>query len=372
MAVANPTWVNHPGFYIKEEMEARGWNQRDLAFILGCPEQSLNTIMTGKRGISPDMAQALGETFDVPAKFFANLQQAYELARANRPDPGVKIRARLAQYPVREMIKRQWIENSDATMLESQLVRFLEVKDSEHIPYMAHAAKKSKYEDRNISPPQIAWLFRVRQIAKSISVPRYSDDRLREALVDLEDLLNAPEEARHVPRIMHECGVRYVIVERLPNSKIDGVCFWFGKSPVIGMSLIRDKIDNFWFVLRHEIEHVLRGHGREAEMIDEGIEDAKNDDLPEEERIANEAAAQFCVPQAKLESFLRRKHPLYYEKDVLALSRVLNRHSGLIVGQMQRRLDDYAYLTRHLAKIRRFVLPGAIADGWGQVVPVSL
>ncbi len=25
-------WILHPGFYIKEEMEAREWMQRDLAF----------------------------------------------------------------------------------------------------------------------------------------------------------------------------------------------------------------------------------------------------------------------------------------------------------------------------------------------------
>ncbi len=28
------------------------------------------------------------------------------------------------------------------------------------------------------------------------------------------------------------------------------------------MSLRFDRIDNFWFVLRHELEHVIQGHGR--------------------------------------------------------------------------------------------------------------
>ena len=63
----------HPGFYLKEEMDARGWIQRDLAFILGVPEQAINVILSAKRGISADMARALGEAFEVPAEFFANL-----------------------------------------------------------------------------------------------------------------------------------------------------------------------------------------------------------------------------------------------------------------------------------------------------------
>src|SRR3990170_1293376 len=150
MAATNAAWIRHPGSYIKEEMEARGWLQRDLAFILGCPEQAVNMILSGKRGISADMAKALGEAFDVPAEFFANLQQAYDLSKARTPDPSVAVRRHMqTTYPVREMIKRGWIEHSDAVMLETQLVRFFGVSHAGDIPYMAHAAKQSSYEERD-------------------------------------------------------------------------------------------------------------------------------------------------------------------------------------------------------------------------------
>ena len=359
----------HPGVYIKEEMDERGWSQRDLAFILGCLEQTINPILNGKRAISPEMAKALGLAFDVPAEFFANLQQAYDLAQARTPDPSVATRRNMqSAYPVREMIKRGWIELADANMLELQLQKFFEDQD---VPYMAHAAKKSSYEERDIPPPQLAWLFRVRQIAKSISVPRYSEKNLRAALSELQQLMYSPEETRHVPRILMEAGVKYVVVEKLPNAKIDGVCFWLDETPVIGMSLQHDRIDNFWFVLRHEIEHVLRNHGKEQEMIDIDLE-AKPISISEEERIANYAASDFCAPTDKLDSFLIRKKPFYYEKDVIAFARLLQRHPGVVVGQIRRRLDRWDFLTRHLVKVRQHVLPGSIADGWGQVIPVSL
>ena len=173
-----------------------------------------------------------------------------------------------------------------------------------------------------------------------------------------------------MPRILAECGVRFVLIERLPHGNIDGVCCWLDtKSPVIGLSLRRDKIDTFWFVLRHEIEHVLRGDGLDDWMIDwdlEGERAGTGDDLPEEERLANRAAAEFCVPGDRLGSFLARKQPFYYERDVVAFAKLLNRHPGLIVGQMQFRLKNYSYLTKYLVKVRSIVLPGAIADGWGQ------
>lgn len=148
-------------------MEERDWNQRDLAFILGCSEQAINPILNGKRGISPEMAKALGEAFDVPAEFFANLQQAYDLAQARKPDPSVAARRQMQTvYPLREMIKRGWIEQTDAPMLTTQLTRFFEVPDENAIPYFEHAAKKSSYEERDVPPSQLAWLYRVRQIAK--------------------------------------------------------------------------------------------------------------------------------------------------------------------------------------------------------------
>jgi HTH-type transcriptional regulator/antitoxin HigA len=373
----NATWVKHPGYYIKEEMDAREWLQRDLAFILGVPEQAVNMILSGKRSISPDMALALADAFDTDRDFFANLQKAFDLAHARTPDPSVAVRGSMqSRYPVREMIKRGWIEPSDTTLLETQLVRFFEVNKAKEIPYLAHAAKKSRYEEREIPPGQLVWLFRVRQIARAVAVPAYSEQALRKAVKQLERLLIAPEEARHVPQILAACGIRFVLVEKLPGAKIDGVCFWLDDtSPVIGMTTKRDTIDNFWFVLRHEIEHVLRQDGKTEEVIDvlegEGAS-ATSTAIPEQERIANAAAADFCAPADKLDLFMIRKRPFYYEKDVIAFARMHHRHPGLVVGQMQKRMDRWNYLTKHLVKIRQCVIPAAITDGWGQVIPVSL
>ena len=209
-----------------------------------------------------------------------------------------------------------------------------------------------------------------------MSVSTYSERKLIDALRQFETLLLAPEEARHVPRLLADCGVRFIVVERLPKANIDGVCFWMAESPVIGMSMQRDKIDNFWFVLRHECEHVLRRDGRTDEVIDftltgEAASETSTS-IPEQERIANAAAANFCVPAAQMISFIERKHPFYSERDMLAFARVQRRHPGIAIGQFQRRTERWDYLTRYLVKMRQFVTPYAITDGWGKTVPLSL
>ena len=74
--------VPHPGEFIQEELDAREWSQRDLAYILDMDEPALNKLIKGRYGISPDMAKALASAFDVDDDFFANLQKAYDIAHA--------------------------------------------------------------------------------------------------------------------------------------------------------------------------------------------------------------------------------------------------------------------------------------------------
>lgn len=368
----------HPGILLAQELEKRGWTQSDLTFVLGCHPKSVNQIVNGKQGVSPAMSKALGKALGLPFDHFAGLQRMFDLSSADDPDDGITLRANMQKnYPIREMMRRGWLKGGDAATLGDQLAKFFEVSDAGDVPYIAHAAKKTSYEEKDIPPVQLAWLFRVRQIAKSITVPKYSEAQLASAVSRLREMLIAPEEARNVPRVLAECGVRFVIVESLPGSKIDGVCFWLDKSsPVIGMSFRFDRIDNFWFVLRHEIEHVLKGHGRRSPegMIDASLEGNRagtGDDVPEEERVANAAAADFCVPKEKMDSFILRKNPFFYEKDVLAFAKLNGVHPGLPVGQIQRRTDRYDYLKKYQTKIRQIVTPGAIVDGWDQPLDLS-
>src|SRR3546814_2905686 len=94
------------------------------------------------------MAKALADAFCVSVDYFANLQKAYDISRAREPDPGVARRAMLqGAFPIREMIRRGWLIDTDADLLEAQLTRFFRKNDLSDVPYMPHAAKKREYDD---------------------------------------------------------------------------------------------------------------------------------------------------------------------------------------------------------------------------------
>ncbi|MER9708694.1 HigA family addiction module antitoxin [Mesorhizobium sp. M0213] len=372
---SNQVTIEPPGTFIKMELEARGWSQRDLAFILGQTEQQLNPLLSGKRGITPDMARLLGDAFNTSPEFFLKLQGRYDLQNAKEPDPAVKTRAGLqAHFPVRDMIRRGWIQDGEASLLQLQMSRFFEAANEDRLGDIAFAAKRTHYD---AAPPhQLAWVFRVRQLARQMEVETFSTEKLRALLPKLRSLMVDPEAVASVPSLLAGCGVRLVVVEVLPNAKIDGVCTWLDDaSPVIGMSTLYDRLDNFWFVLRHEIEHVLQGHGKQSiGMVDHLTGESANDANGEadEETVANTAAADFCVPSAKMSSFYARKHPYFSERDVVGFAALMAVHPAIVVGQLQKRMKRFDYLRKYQVPVRGHLLKEAIADGWGNVAEAQL
>lgn len=74
----------HPGRVLKRELAARSLSVNRLAISLRLPSGRITDIVSGKRGISPETALRLGRYFGKSARFWLNLQTAYELALAER------------------------------------------------------------------------------------------------------------------------------------------------------------------------------------------------------------------------------------------------------------------------------------------------
>lgn len=370
-----------PGQLVKHFLEERGWSQQSLAIVLDIDQTGLNKLITGKRPITAELALLLSEVFDVEAERFLDLQKTYELAQArivSRPDPKRATRATLfGDLPIAEMIKRGWLSTFDVRDTESverELIRFFGVKKLAEIEVLPHAAKRT-HVSVEATPAQLAWIYRVKQLASQMIVGEYTPFAARSAIKQLGSMLDDPSKLASVPKILTDCGIRFVIVESLASAKIDGVCFWLdSQSPVIGMSLRLDRIDNFWFVLRHECEHLVRGHGKHMTMLDAELEGERagiGPNVTNEERVANEAAANFCIPSQDLQAFIKRKSPFISERDLLGFANTYNVHPGIAVGQLQHKTSRYDLFRNHLIKIRSIVTQKAKVDGWGLVAPLE-
>jgi HTH-type transcriptional regulator/antitoxin HigA len=362
-----------PGDYIREELDVRGWTQQDLAEILGRPPQAVNEIISGKRAITPEMAKGLGDAFGTSAQLWLNLEGSHQLARVSRQDRSVARRARLYEIaPLKDMQRRGWIEtSSNVAVLESQVLQFYGINDLDEPIYFQHAAKKSS-DYGCVNPPQLAWLYRARHLAHAVSVSgKFSDRSLDVALDRLSKLKVEPEEARHVPRVLAEAGVRFLVLEHLPQTKIDGVCFWLDKeSPVIVLSLRYDRIDWFWHTLMHELKHVKAREGMDNPTIDTdlvGTDAQPFETKNESERNADLFAVESLVDQKKLNNFISRMGRWFSTAQIAAFAAKVHTHPGIVVGQLQYRGKiKYTHNRGFLVKVRAILTASSLTDGWGE------
>lgn len=77
-------FVIHPGdILLTEFMEPLGLTAYRLAKEIGVPLPRINDVVKGKRSISADTALRLGIFFGLPAQFWLNLQNDYDLRLAS-------------------------------------------------------------------------------------------------------------------------------------------------------------------------------------------------------------------------------------------------------------------------------------------------
>jgi HTH-type transcriptional regulator/antitoxin HigA len=361
------------GQLLSAVLRERGWTKRVLAAVVGLDQTTVGRILNDKKTLDAPTAIAFSEVFGIPAERLLTVQQEYELAKARlttQPDPDRARRAKLlSDLPIAEMISRGWIapvDVRDIAAVEAELNAFFG-----HDMSFAHSARKTDAEDAP-TLVQEAWLSVVRKIAETTPAPRYSPGAVREAIEKLKLLRNSVEGISRVGEILASAGIRFVVVQSPEGAKIDGACFWLNDmSPVIGMTLRHDRLDNFWFVLRHECEHVLRGHGRRSAMIDVDME-AERALVREEERQADDAAADFCVPSEQMDTFMAKKAPYFIERDIVGFAGMLQLHPALVVGQIQHRTRRYDRFRKFLPKIREFIVGKVVTDGWGNAALANL
>jgi antitoxin HigA-1 len=90
MRMKNPP---HPGLSVRHDcIEPFGLTITEAAEILGVTRQTLNNLVNGKAGISPEMAIRLDKAFGGGAETWLRLQMAYDLAQVRQHEAEIKVK----------------------------------------------------------------------------------------------------------------------------------------------------------------------------------------------------------------------------------------------------------------------------------------
>jgi addiction module HigA family antidote len=90
MRMKNPP---HPGLSVRHDcLEPLGLSVTEGAKVLGVTRQAMNNLVSGKAGLSAEMAIRLEKAFGGGAEIWLRMQAAYDLAQAERHAGKIKVR----------------------------------------------------------------------------------------------------------------------------------------------------------------------------------------------------------------------------------------------------------------------------------------
>ncbi|QFY90209.1 ImmA/IrrE family metallo-endopeptidase [Magnetovirga frankeli] len=331
-------------------MDQQGLINNDLVPLIGS-KSKVSEVLNRKRPLSLSMIRKLHAELGIPAEVLLQ-EPGQALPLESEED--------YSKYPIKPMQANGYFTANNLAPAElkdyaEELVTgfFRRVDEPALVARFRHsnnqpeAHKRSK---RDLDPYALkAWCGRVAERAKQQSVGAYRQGAINDQsqfmarLAELSSFDNGPLLAQeHLARY----GIHLIIEPHLPKTYLDGAALLLGNGqPVIGMTLRHDRIDNFWFVLLHELAHVaLHLHDSKDLFVDDL--DSESDDT--QEREADQLALNALLPDALLEASpaWQRLDP----KAVLKLARSRNIHSAIIVGRIQHKKHNYRLFSRSLGR----------------------
>ncbi len=350
-----------PGRILKQELEARGWSQKDLAAILGRPEQMVSEIVNGTKQITPETSLELAQAFGNSPELWLNLETNYrlEIARRGENDDAIARRSQLYDaLPLREMARRGWLclhESADA--LEHE-VRDLLGQAVTAAPVQVARLRASTTREP-LTYAQLAWLRRAEALAQEQATSDWAPEHLEPLVVELLALARRIEDVALVPSLLARWGVGCVFLRHLPKTYLDGAAFWSNGRPTVALTLRHDRVDAFWFTLMHELAHVAAG-GQVCHLDrleDGGEESGIAIEQPDhDEETADRLAANWLVSPVAFQRFVAATQPYFSRPSIESFAADQGRHPGIILGRLQREhLVPWQNLRPLLAKITPYL-----------------
>jgi HTH-type transcriptional regulator / antitoxin HigA len=324
---------------IRFRMEQQGLRQKDLVPYIGSASK-VSEVLSGKRPLTLSMIRALHSGLGIPADVLLQGQGGNDV---NDLDLSWE------SFPISEMAKRGWISTVDIKRRGEALLR--EFFNPIGGPQAALALYRKGQTMRSERPVDYyalsAWTARVmhRAMASPPQDPYVEGCVTPELMSEVAKLSWFEQGPRLACEFLARYGIAVVIEPHLPKTHVDGAALLTrDRTPVIGLTVRHDRLDNFWFSLMHELAHI-RLHlgsgtlGDTTQFFDD-FDVAVGSDPREVE--ADAVADEALIPEAEWVASPASKVRAAVAVELLA--RKLRIHPAIVAGRIRYRYNDYRVL----------------------------
>jgi HTH-type transcriptional regulator/antitoxin HigA len=340
-----PMGYPSPVAAIEFRMDQAGLTQRDLVPFIGS-RAKVSEVLSGKRQLTMPMARALHEHLGIPAEVL--LQDAG--ATLSEPLAGIE----WERFPLEAMAKLGWIRKvrnprSRAKELMQELIRRAggpDVACAALYRKNDHARTNAKMDPYALK----AWCWKILGDANESrpTTPYKPGTVSLDFLRQLAQLSWSDEAPRLAKEFLAKHGIPLIVAPHLPRTYLDGAALKLADgTPVVGLTLRYDRVDNFWFCLLHELAHIGRHMDRDGDssfVDDLTLRDVEGGRRDPKEAQADEWAEEALVPHEIWETSEARRNPTPI--NVLNLSNVLKVHPAILAGKVRYEHRNYRLLSQ--------------------------
>ncbi|MTI73882.1 MAG: ImmA/IrrE family metallo-endopeptidase [Stenotrophomonas sp.] len=316
-------------------MQEKGLKQADLVPYFGTRSR-VSEVLSRKRPLTVQMIRALSIGLGISAETLVGLSVPEDHATSGKAD------VNWSKFPFKEMARRGWLSDLPAkakTGVEELVKGFIE---DAGLQFGAAAFRRS-IGGEAASPTTryalYAWLARVIQQARAMK-PRlgpFEPEKLTAGFLrELAQLSWSERGPLLAVEFLERHGIAVVIEPHLKGTQLDGAALKDADgTPIVGLTLRYDRLDNFWFTLVHEVAHVWKHVGNDEAFLDDL--DASSEDRREAE--ANRLAREAFIPRVmwrRSEAYLSPSR-----ETIEKLARELRIHPAIVAGRLRKESSNY-------------------------------
>ncbi|MFW5891080.1 MAG: HigA family addiction module antitoxin [bacterium] len=353
-----PTILIPPGEHIKEELEEREWTQKEFAEILGVTPKTISNIIKGKQGITPEMANLIGKAFGTSAEVWMNLETNYRIRLTTDEEKEKAVEAKSILFdnlPINELKKKDWLK-AGADIIDSikNILGINNITESYFESKLGVNFRKSDKKEQITNHAKI-WVEMSKRIAEGFhkNITNYDKSKLIQVIKNLHKFSNKGNGIAEFIELLNENGVIFFVLSHLSKTYIDGASFLSDNNPVIVYTKRYDRIDNFWFVIAHELGHVIKHINNQNDYFWDDLKD-NNGDYTGIEKEADEIALDL-LKKHEITVFFEDYNKIY-EDDIIDCSKKIDIHPGIVVGILQHEKKlSYRYHNKLKGKVSNLI-----------------
>ena len=327
-------------------MDQMKLGRRELERYIGSTSK-VSEVLSRKRPLSISMIRRLHQGLGIPADVLIGCEGGERAALVKEPEIDY------TKFPLKEMLDRGCFGDfkGNAQRLkdyaEDVLLKFMhDLMPKQEEPAFLRAPLHQRGVRGADGNALLAWRLCVLKKARAMPTSReYKKGVVTAKWMKNLARLSAFEDG---PRLAREqlgmAGITLVTEPHFKGAYLDGAAMLDDGRPIVALTLRHDRIDNFWFVLMHELAHVAK-HLDEANPVFTDDLD-RPDEQDRKEREADELAQETLIPQGAWDKSAARTSHL--TRDVVALAEKLGVHSALVAGRVRNETKNYRILAKLL------------------------